>query len=107
MPGWERNQETTFEKSSWEVRSARGLTDFVGRRAELETLLAHAAGARRGSGGVVVLTGEAGIGKSRLCRELAALAERRGLQVVVQSAASSDVPSPLRLIGRWLRTCQS
>ena len=50
------------------------LTPFVGRERELETLLELFADAKRGSGQVVGITGEAGVGKSRLvlefCRQL-------------------------------------
>ncbi len=37
--------------------------------------------AARGEGGPVGIVGEAGVGKSRLCSELVALCERRGIQV--------------------------
>ncbi|WP_243059670.1 BTAD domain-containing putative transcriptional regulator [Nocardioides sp. SR21] len=46
-------------------------TSLVGREAELADLLESAAAARRGHGAVVGLVGEAGIGKTRLVRELA------------------------------------
>src|SRR5579884_1392093 len=44
---------------------------LVGRNAELACLLDHLDAARRSEGTVLFLIGEAGIGKSRLCRELA------------------------------------
>src|SRR4051812_43127868 len=47
---------------------------IVGRRAELETLAAALADARGGRGGIVLLVGEPGIGKSRLLEELARIA---------------------------------
>ncbi|MBT2334048.1 AAA family ATPase [Variovorax paradoxus] len=52
---------------------------FVGRRGELQ--LAHDAlgGALAGRGRVVMLSGEAGIGKTRLAQEVATLALRRGM----------------------------
>ena len=52
---------------------AAGLTDLVGREEELELLLRRWSKAKTGEGQVVLLSGEAGIGKSRLT---AALLER-------------------------------
>ena len=52
---------------------ASGLTDLVGREEELELLLRRWSKAKTGEGQVVLLSGEAGIGKSRLT---AALLER-------------------------------
>ena len=45
---------------------ARGLTRFVGRARELDTLTQALARAGAGHGRVVALVGEAGVGKSRL-----------------------------------------
>ena len=50
-----------------------GLTELVGREEELELLLRRWSKAKTGEGQVVLLSGEAGIGKSRLT---AALLER-------------------------------
>jgi DNA-binding SARP family transcriptional activator len=52
----------------------------VGRQIELEQLSAAARDAARGHGGLIVIRGEAGIGKSCLLRELASLACRLGLK---------------------------
>ncbi len=48
----------------------RGLTPLFGRDAELDELLANWDDVREGSGRVVLLSGEPGIGKSRLAYEL-------------------------------------
>ena len=53
-----------------EVEAARGLTPFVGRGQELDALLGAFAQAQAGQGRVALVTGEAGIGKSRLLLEL-------------------------------------
>jgi class 3 adenylate cyclase len=57
----------------FEALHGSGLTELVGREEELELLLRRWAKAKAGEGQVVLLSGEAGIGKSRLT---AALLER-------------------------------
>ncbi len=57
----------------FEALHASGLTDLVSREEELKLLLRRWSRAKRGEGQVVLLSGEAGIGKSRLT---AALLER-------------------------------
>jgi class 3 adenylate cyclase/predicted ATPase len=59
--------------SRFEALHATGLTALVGREEELELLLRRWSRAKSGEGQVVLLSGEAGIGKSRLT---AALLER-------------------------------
>ena len=60
-------------ESRFEALHATGLTALVGREEELELLLRRWSRAKTGEGQVVLLSGEAGIGKSRLT---AALLER-------------------------------
>jgi AAA ATPase domain/Adenylate and Guanylate cyclase catalytic domain len=60
-------------ESRFEALHASGLSELVGREEELEILLRRWSKAGSGSGQVVLLSGEAGIGKSRLT---AALLER-------------------------------
>jgi class 3 adenylate cyclase/predicted ATPase len=57
----------------FEALHTAGLTELVGREEELELLLRRWSRAKRGEGQVVLVSGEAGIGKSRLT---AALLER-------------------------------
>lgn len=57
----------------------RGLTPFVGREAEVQLLLERGQASRQGRGQLVLLAGEAGIGKSRL------------MQVVRDHLTSEDV----------------
>ena len=58
----------------------------VGRKAELTALDQALAAALRGTGGLVFLTGEPGIGKSRLARETALHAEREGVLAAIGRA---------------------
>jgi class 3 adenylate cyclase len=59
----------------------RAEASLVGRRWEMATLEAIVDRAIGGRGGVVNVVGSAGIGKSRVAREAAALAESRGVEV--------------------------
>jgi class 3 adenylate cyclase/tRNA A37 threonylcarbamoyladenosine biosynthesis protein TsaE len=63
----------SFVESRFEAFHATGLTELVGREEELEILLRRWSKAKDGQGQVVLLSGEPGIGKSRLT---AALLER-------------------------------
>ena len=60
-------------ESRFEALHGSDLTELIGREEELELLLRRWSGAKSGEGQVVLLSGEAGIGKSRLT---AALLER-------------------------------
>jgi predicted ATPase/DNA-binding SARP family transcriptional activator len=53
----------------FDVHAQRGLTRFIGRDAELHTLLARWEDAKQSRGQVVSIVGEAGLGKSRLIHE--------------------------------------
>jgi hypothetical protein len=59
----------------------RGEGGFVGRRPEMERLEAALAAARNGSRRLVLVAGEAGIGKTRLVREFAQRAADAGAEV--------------------------
>ena len=69
---WAVHRPASVE-SRFEALHASGLTQLVGREEELEILLRRWSKAKTGKGQVVLLSGEAGIGKSRLT---AALMER-------------------------------
>ncbi len=74
----------------------------IGREAETERLRSAFAAAAAGGGGVVFLTGEAGIGKSRLARELATEARARGAEVLAGRAVPTSVSVPYRPLSEVL-----
>jgi DNA-binding CsgD family transcriptional regulator len=69
---------------------------LVGRRAEIRALESALTGALAGQGGCAVITGEAGIGKSRLIRELARLAAGRQVPVVTGRAVPASASTAYR-----------
>ena len=71
--------------------------ELVGRDAEIAALTTALDLADQ-STGLVVLAGEAGVGKSRLSRELAEAATARGFVVLAGRAVQSTSPVPLRPI---------
>jgi DNA-binding CsgD family transcriptional regulator len=71
---------------------------LIGRSAEIRALTGELDAAGQGRGGAVLVTGDAGVGKSRLTREATALAVSRGYFVLTGRATESAVPVPFRPI---------
>jgi DNA-binding CsgD family transcriptional regulator len=69
---------------------------LIERESELERLTSYVEEAAAGRGGVTVLVGEAGIGKSRLCREVATGAAARGFATLSGRAADGSTVVPYR-----------
>ena len=69
LRAWAALRPSSVE-SRFEALHAGGLTELVGREEELELLLRRWSKAKSGEGQVVLLSGEAGIGKSRLTASL-------------------------------------
>src|SRR5918994_1152422 len=72
---------------------------LVGRDAELAAVTERVAAAGDGAGGVLVVLGEAGVGKSRLLAEAARLATGAGLAVLTPYRAALG-----RLLPSWTGT---
>lgn len=87
----------------------RRLIGLVGREAELERLRAAWQAAREGSGGVGLVAGPAGIGKTRLLAELADLAAAsRGFAAsgaVPELGAGAPLSAWAELCGELVRAC--
>jgi hypothetical protein len=73
---------------------ARGLTRFVGRDPELDTLRQALARAGSGHGQVVALVGEAGVGKSRLVYEFLHARHTQGWLTLASSSVSYGKATP-------------
>jgi len=71
---------------------AVGKPGFVGRQVELAEATALLRSTREGVAGALVIRGPAGIGKSALCREVAALARSEGWVAITVTAAEGAPP---------------
>ena len=76
------------------VTAASRRRTVVGRLAESELLVSALDGGIAGEGGVVLLAGEAGIGKTTLARGLSDQAEQRGVPVVWGIGLSAEAAPP-------------
>jgi adenylate cyclase len=81
----------------------RGESTLVGRTWELNTVTAILEEAVGGAGCVVTMVGPAGIGKSRLVRETAAIAAARGVAVYTTYCESHARDLPFHVVARLLR----
>ena len=85
--------------TEWGGRSSRELP-LVGRERELSTITRALSHARQGSGSAILLLGPAGIGKTRLVREVVRFARLNGLSCTHTQASAADQGRPLALGAR-------
>jgi class 3 adenylate cyclase/tetratricopeptide (TPR) repeat protein len=78
----------------FEAAAARGLTPFVGRRAEVDILASALDRARAGHGQIVAPVGEPGVGKSRLFWEFTHSHRTQGCLVLEAGAVPYGKASP-------------
>lgn len=76
---------------------------FVGREPELQRLAEAWGQAARGAGSLLLIGGEAGVGKSRLLHEIAAHARRRGARVLWGRCYEFEHASPYQPVADLLR----
>jgi DNA-binding CsgD family transcriptional regulator len=96
----------------WGVRRMLGQTPpspaielppFIGRQHEMRVLQQHLHRAKQGRGGVILLAGEPGIGKTRLLLEFGMRADDDGWTVLVGRAYDSEGTPPYLLFAEALR----
>lgn len=91
----------------WDARKARELTQFVGREAEIARLGELLGRAAHGSGQVVAIAGEPGMGKSRLVHEFINSSFAAGWTLLKTGAASHELGAtylPIaNLVRAWLK----
>jgi predicted ATPase len=80
---------------------------FVGRVEAVEALHRRFEDARAGSGGVTLLVGDTGVGKSRLVADLARDMRARGVQVLEGRAPPVDAPPPFSLLRAALESART
>jgi class 3 adenylate cyclase len=108
---------TTEPGVLYQVRSASGAhgrldalppsqrTPFVGREVELAVLRERAAQVRQGQGQVVLLSGDAGIGKSRLVQEAITTLAANGFTVIACHCSPYAQHTALYPVSEWLQRC--
>jgi class 3 adenylate cyclase len=82
-------------KTRLDVSQQRGLSQFVGRDVDMQSLESALEQAQSGNGQVVGIVAEAGTGKSRLCFEFLERCRAKGLQVLEGSAVAHGKNIPL------------
>src|SRR5262249_9134566 len=80
-------------------------TPFVGREVELAMLRERAAQVRQGLGQVVLLSGDAGIGKSRLVQEVTTALAADGFTVIACHCSPYYQHTALYPVIAWLQRC--
>jgi len=87
----------------WDRRVAGAASTLVGRGWEMSSVEGLLKRAIDGHGGVVTVVGSPGIGKSRLVREVTALAAARGVEVFTGYCQSHTSDIPFYAVARLLR----
>ena len=93
----------TLQSDADSAAAAPRMTPFVGRRRELHALEEHWAAAQAGALQVARIVGDAGIGKSRLVRELKRALVGKGHEVFELRCAPEHSNSAFHPVVEWLR----
>jgi len=90
-------------RSRLDLSRERGFSSFVGRAEEMAALEGALDAAKEGRGGAVGLVAEPGVGKSRLCHELAQRCREQGLEVFEAQAQAHGTSTPFMPVLQMLR----
>jgi len=85
-------------------RKTRHESKLVGRQSQKDAVAALLDRAADGAGSVITVTGQPGVGKTRLVRESAGEARKGGFEVFVTYCESHTREIPLYVVSRLLRT---
>ncbi len=88
--------------SRWHMRAERRLTAFTGRTAELELMMRCLGMATAGQGRTIFVSGEPGVGKSRLAQEFLSRCPRHGASTAEAGALEFDRNVPFAMLRRLL-----
>ncbi|HEX5375813.1 MAG TPA: adenylate/guanylate cyclase domain-containing protein, partial [Solirubrobacterales bacterium] len=91
-------------RSRLDLSRERGFSRFVGRDEEMVTLEEALGHAVAGNGAAVAIVAEPGVGKSRLCFELAERARSRGVEVFACQGQAHGREIPFMPVLQMLRT---
>jgi DNA-binding SARP family transcriptional activator len=104
LEGIRSNDHATVEAgtAATDVRTVRPAFPFIGREAALAAMRRAWESAARGAAVTAIVTGEAGIGKSRLIGEVMALVEAQGGRVMFGTTRTTET-EPYQAIAEALR----
>jgi class 3 adenylate cyclase/tetratricopeptide (TPR) repeat protein len=94
---------TGSARSRLDLSRERGLSRFVGRGDEMKLLEEALEQAKQGNGAVIGVVAEPGVGKSRLCHELAEHCRARGIEVYEAQAQAHGEAIPFMPILQGMR----
>jgi DNA-binding SARP family transcriptional activator/predicted ATPase len=99
---YERLKATQPHRAAQSAR--RPTSTLIGREAEWQSLIRAWSRASRGQAAMVMLIGEAGIGKTRLAEEFVGWADRQGVSVATAHCYTAEGRLTYAPVLEWLRT---
>jgi DNA-binding SARP family transcriptional activator len=100
-PALQLRKRIAERRPDWAMRGPKEVP-LVGRTELMTKLTGLVEDVWKGEGRAVVLTGAAGIGKTRLAEEARAFAELRGMRTILVRSDSSSAARPLSMVQRMI-----